>query len=109
MDSKFKRVMDWGTPRLVSKTRSLTMSAKQLQSRQLLLKTAGVKSVLREEDAGTSTTGYTNSSVNSFRKRMMEEEKRSEAQDMQHRNLARKSLANPDSEDIDCDKLPREP
>jgi hypothetical protein len=44
MDNKFKRVMDWGTPRLVTKNRQINMSGKQLESRGLLLKMADVRS-----------------------------------------------------------------
>jgi len=40
MGDKFKRVMDWGTPRLVTKNRQLEMDPKQLQSRSYLLNMA---------------------------------------------------------------------
>lgn len=46
MDNKFKRVMDWGTPRLVTKNRQLNMNnltGKQLESRGLLLSMANVR------------------------------------------------------------------
>lgn len=43
MDSKFKRVMDWGTPRLVTKNRQLNMTGKQIESRGMLLGMANIR------------------------------------------------------------------
>jgi hypothetical protein len=34
--SKFNKVMDWGTPRLVTKNRALVMDQKQMQQRAFL-------------------------------------------------------------------------
>lgn len=44
MDNKFKRVMDWGTPRLVTKNRQLNMTGKQIESRGMLLGMASIRS-----------------------------------------------------------------
>lgn len=35
-DDKYKGVMDWGTPRLVTKNRQLVMDPKQMQQRNFL-------------------------------------------------------------------------
>ena len=43
MDNKFKRVMDWGTPRLVTKNRQLNMTGKQIESRGMLLGMANIR------------------------------------------------------------------
>ena len=96
MENKFRRVMDWGTPRLITKNRALTMNQKQMESRSLLLKSAGIRAIPggRGQDEQKTKTGYTNESVTNFRKRMMEEERRSEAKTMQHNDLTRKGTAN---------------
>ena len=73
-DDKFKKVMDWGTPRLV--TKGVEMDQKQLQSRAFLMNMAserkGVMSGLREEEKKSALTA---NSVNNFRAKMMEQEK----------------------------------
>ena len=43
MDNKFKRVMDWGTPILVTKNRQLNMTGKQIESRGMLLGMANIR------------------------------------------------------------------
>ena len=43
MDNKFKRVMDWGAPRLVTKNRQLNMTGKQIESRGMLLGMANIR------------------------------------------------------------------
>ena len=98
--------MDWGTPRLVTKNRALTMNSKQMESRSFLLKTVGIKQVPGRggmADNSTTKTGYTNASLTNFRKKMMEEEKRSEAGNMMHKDLTRKKDG---SEDDDCELKP---
>lgn len=78
MDNKFKRVMDWGTPRLVTKNRQLNMTGKQIESRGLLLNMANVRSGNIQNVDAKPKQEFAQSSVSSFRKRMMEEEKMSE-------------------------------
>lgn len=43
MGDKFKRVMDWGTPRLVTKNRQLNLDSSKIESRNLLMKFANVR------------------------------------------------------------------
>lgn len=49
MQDKFKRVMDWGTPRLVTKTRHINMDASKQESRSLLMKFANVRKGVVDE------------------------------------------------------------
>lgn len=42
-EKKFNKVMDWGTPRLVTKNRELVMNAKTMQQRELLNKFASIR------------------------------------------------------------------
>lgn len=71
--------MDWGTPRLVTKNKLFNnMDNRQLESRSVLLKMANVRKGIAEPDKEKTKTGFANSSITSFRKRMMEEEKASE-------------------------------
>ena len=51
MDSKFKRVMDWGTPRLVTKNRQVTLNATNSDSRNLLMKFANTRNGDIKEEA----------------------------------------------------------
>jgi hypothetical protein len=75
MDNKFKRVMDWGTPRLVTKNRQINMTGKQLESRGLLLSMASVRTGNIQKVEAKPKQEFSQSSATSFRKRMMEEEK----------------------------------
>lgn len=43
MQDKFKRVMDWGTPRLVTKNRQLNLDPAKAESRQFLMNIANVR------------------------------------------------------------------
>lgn len=65
--------MEWGTPRVVSKTRKLSIGSREFESRRLLLSISGVKGGPREPEK--PKTEFKNDSVASFRKRMLEEEK----------------------------------
>lgn len=86
----FKRVMEWGTPRIVSKTRKLSMGTKQMESRSLLLSISGVKDLNRDGDK--TKTGFNIDSVKNFRKRMLEEEMQSESDVMHHQDLTKRQV-----------------
>lgn len=51
MQDKFKKVMDWGTPRLVTKNRQLNLNPNNAESRSLLMKFANVRKGVVEEKA----------------------------------------------------------
>ena len=57
-----------------------------------MLKTAGIKAIPSRAGAepAITKTGYSNASLSNFRKKMMEEEKLSEAGNMKHTDLTRK-------------------
>lgn len=48
MGDKHKRVMDWGTPRLVTKNRQLVMDPKQMEQRNFLLGMANARKGVTE-------------------------------------------------------------
>lgn len=54
------------------------MDNKQLESRSVLLKMANVRKGIAEPDKEKTKTGFSNNTITSFRKKMMEEEKASE-------------------------------
>lgn len=54
------------------------MDNKQLESRSVLLKMANVRKGIAEPDQQKTKTGFSNNTITSFRKKMMEEEKASE-------------------------------
>ena len=84
MENKFKRVMDHGTPRLVTKNRQLSLNQSQIQSRGALLKFANVrKGDVKQADDDKASTGFAKSSVAGFRQKMMQEEKLDLEEDMQ--------------------------
>ena len=67
MGGKFKRVMDWGTPRIVSKNRALKMDSKQLEQRNYLINMANSrKGVTEMVDEGPKQE-FTTSSVKNMR------------------------------------------
>ena len=78
MQDKFKKVMDWGTPRLVTKNRQLNLDVAKLESRNLLMNLANVRKGVIEEKPNQPKQQFNTASVASFRKRMMEEEMKSE-------------------------------
>jgi len=78
MDSKFKRVMDWGTPRLVTKNRQLNMTGKQIESRGMILGMANIRTGNIQNVKAAPKQEFAQTSISSFRKKMMEEEKQSE-------------------------------
>ena len=57
-----------------------------------MLKTAGIQALPNRggADKTATKTGYTNASLSNFRKKMVEEEKLSEAGNMKHTDLTRK-------------------
>jgi len=75
MSDKFKRVMDWGTPRLVTKNRQLAMDPKQLQSRSYLLNMAHSRKGVTDLKEDGPKQEFAQQSVSDFRKKMMEEER----------------------------------
>lgn len=73
--NKFNRVMDHGTPRLVTKNRQLNMNPGSLGSRNLLMNLASARNgELKATEAGPKKEFNTNT-ISNFRKKMMEEEK----------------------------------
>jgi hypothetical protein len=78
MNDKFKKVMDWGTPRLVTKNRQLNLDVAKLESRNLLMNLANVRKGVIEEKPNQPKQQFNTASVASFRKRMMEEEMKSD-------------------------------
>lgn len=78
MQDKFKKVMDWGTPRLVTKNRQLNLDSAKLESRNLLMNLANVRKGKVEEKPNQPKQQFNNASVANFRKRMMEEEMKAE-------------------------------
>ena len=75
MKDKFKRVMDWGTPRLVTKNRQLVMDQKNMDARSSLLKIANMRTGNIEGLKPKDPQSFEQTSVTSFRKKMMEEER----------------------------------
>lgn len=74
MEDKFKRVMDHGTPRLVTKNRQLNMGTKSMQSRQLLLGIANVRTndkVDGKSILGDGSKSFAQTSVANFRQKML--------------------------------------
>ena len=86
-ESKFKRVMDWGTPRLVTKNRALTLNQKGSEARSRLLTMAGINRAPKQEK---KKQDFEMASVTNFRRRMQEEEKASEGSNMLTRNMTKK-------------------
>ena len=83
-----------------------------MESRSVLLKVGGMAGILGRGGAEKTKTGYTNQSLNNFRKRMMEEERRSEAPGMKHNDLTRKGTTQAGAGDalekrISYEKLPQ--
>lgn len=68
---KFNKVMDWGTPRLVTKNRALVMDQKQLQQRAFLHNIAGVRKGVVDTKEEEKKEGFKAVSVNNFRERML--------------------------------------
>jgi hypothetical protein len=58
MQDKFKRVMDWGTPRLVTKTRQLNLDASKMESRNLLMKFANARNGKVDESLQKPKDGF---------------------------------------------------
>lgn len=63
------------------------MDTKQLESRSVLLKMANVRKGIAEPDQARTNTGFSNNTITSFRKKMMEEEKASEMKDMNNSSM----------------------
>lgn len=94
MQDKFKRVMDWGTPRLVTKNanhRGLNMNNVNMQSRSQLLNIANIRQGKMPVPEKKGPKDFQVSSIANFRKAMLEEEKASEGDVMVKKNLAQKS------------------
>ena len=74
-NNKFNKVMDWGTPRLV--TKQLNLNPNQMASRAFLSNMAqerkGILNKPQEEKKGD----FAQTSVSSFREKMLREEKMS--------------------------------
>jgi hypothetical protein len=49
MSDKFKRVMDWGTPRLVTKNRLLNLDPAKAESRNMLMNIANIRKGVIED------------------------------------------------------------
>ena len=74
-DSKFNKVMDWGTPRLVTKNRALVMDTKQIQQRAFLHNIAGIRNGPVPDVVEEKKGDFKAVSVVNFRERMLQEEK----------------------------------
>lgn len=94
MQDKFKRVMGWGTPRLVTKNanhRGLNMNNVNMQSRSQLLNYANIRQGKLPVLEKKGPNDFQVSSIANFRKAMLEEEKASEGDVMVKKNLAQKA------------------
>ena len=90
MEDKYKRVMDWGTPRLVSKNK-LTLNQAQMESRSVLVGIANVRrGNVEPAKAKKPTGGFNQVSLVNFQKRLQQEEKKSEENVMAHKDLTKK-------------------
>lgn len=97
MEDKFKRVMDHGTPRLVTKNRQLNMDTGSMKSRQLLLGIANVRTNDKVDDKsilGKKGPSFAKASVANFRQKMLMEEKESEMEEMKQKQEEAKASAN---------------
>ena len=72
---KFNKVMDWGTPRLVTKNRALIMDQKTMQQRAFLHNIAGVRKGAVAEKEEEKKSNFKPVSINNFREKMLQEEK----------------------------------
>lgn len=68
---KFQKVMDWGTPRLVTKNRALVMDQKTMQSRAFLNNIASVRIGAIPNKEEEKKTDFKPVTVNNFRERML--------------------------------------
>ena len=66
-ENKFKRVMDWGTPRLVTKNRALTLNQKSTEARSRLMTMVGINRGPKQEK---KKQDFEMASVTNFRRRM---------------------------------------
>lgn len=96
MTDKFKRVMDWGTPRLVTKNRQICLdgAAKQ-ESRNLLMKFAGARKGEVDHTPTEKKEEFTSVTVQNFRKKMLDEELGMENLEMIKRESKKLSKADP--------------
>lgn len=104
MQDKFKRVMDWGTPRLVTKNnnhRGLNMNNVNMASRSQLLNIANIRTGKLPVPEKKGPKDFQQSSIANFRKAMLEEEKASEGDVMVKKNLAQRA----EGDAINFDKL----
>jgi hypothetical protein len=72
---KFNKVMDWGTPRLVTKNRALVMDPTKMRQKELLNNIASIRSgapTLKQEEQKSDFKAVT---VTNFREKMLQEEK----------------------------------
>lgn len=72
---KFNKVMDWGTPRLVTKNRALVMDTKQMQQRAFLNNIASIRTGPVADKVEEKKGDFKAVTVNNFRERMLQEEK----------------------------------
>lgn len=68
---KFNKVMDWGTPRLVTKNRALVMDQKTMQSRALLHNIAAVRKGGVDAKEEEKKGDFKAVSINNFREKML--------------------------------------
>jgi hypothetical protein len=93
MQDKFKRVMDWGTPRLVTKNnhRGLNLNSVNMASRSTLLNISNIRNGKMPVAEKKGPKDFQQSSITNFRKAMIEEEKASEGDVMVQKNLAQRN------------------
>ena len=94
MQDKFKRVMDWGTPRLVTKNnnhRGLNLNTVNMASRSTLLNYSNIRNGKVPVAEKKGPKDFQQSSITNFRKAMIEEEKASESDIMTKKNLAQRN------------------
>lgn len=74
-EDKHKKVLAWGTPRLVTKNRQLVVDQKTMQQRALLQNIASIRTGPVAEKVEEKKTDFKAVSVSDFRARMLQEEK----------------------------------
>lgn len=72
---KHKKVLDWGTPRLVTKNRQLVVDQKTMQQRALLQNIASIRTGPVADKVEEKKTDFKAVTVSNFRERMLQEEK----------------------------------
>lgn len=82
MTDKFKRVMDWGTPRLVTRSRGINIDPSKMEARNMLLNLANARKGVIDLEPVEKKESFNQATVQNFRKKMMEEELQSSQYEM---------------------------